>query len=474
MATTSKPVWAALRLGLALTLLWGSMASSQARAQAVPGGTLPPPYPLFPATNWWNADISGAPVDMKSAAFITHIGGGVSLRPDLGGDVSPGSTASYGMVYIVVPGTQPLETMAFDYATESDYGAPGRPAGYPIPVEAKTMPHWIEGGYPGNCDRTAPLSPCAGDDHMLIVDKDNRFLFELFHLRCLPAGSPTCNWSAGSGAIFSIDSNSRRPDTWTSADAAGLAILPGLIRYEEAYGSGPIKHAFRFTVQNSNGYVFPASHSAGSTSGALPMGTRLRLKPGTAVTSTDPGFLKIVQAMKTYGLIVADNGSNMYVQGTYDNRWNNGILNPAFGALHASDFEVIQLGWRPPLGPLKLVTLAPCRILDTRQSPGSLGGPALSAGVPRTFSTAGQCSIPAGTKALFANVTVVGGASPGLIRLFAAHSGQSAASTLNFAAGQTRANNAVIWLSPEEALTALFEGVSGSAHLIIDVNGVFP
>ena len=138
-----------------------------------------------------------------------------------------------------------------------------------------------------------------------------------------------------------------RPDGWTSADAAGLAILPGLVRYDEAFGDQPIRHAFRFTVRSTNGYVFPASHDAGSTQGALPMGARLRLKGSKDLSSCAPATQRIFQAMKTYGLIVADNGTDMYISGTYDTRWNNDVLNPEFGSLSASDFEVVQLGWQP-------------------------------------------------------------------------------------------------------------------------------
>src|SRR5205814_3380773 len=134
---------------------------------------------------------------------------------------------------------------------------------------------------------------------------------------------------------------------WTSADAEGLAILPGLIRYDEVYGSAPIRHAFRVTVRSTNGYVFPGSHNAGSTSGALPMGARLRLKASRDISSFSEPLRRIFQAMKTYGLIVADNGSDMYISGTYDTRWDNDLLNPAFGAIKASDFEVVQLGWQP-------------------------------------------------------------------------------------------------------------------------------
>ena len=131
---------------------------------------------------------------------------------------------------------------------------------------------------------------------------------------------------------------------------AGLAILPGLVRYDEVFGASEIEHALRVTVRATNGYVYPASHRAGSTSAALPMGARLRLKASRNLTGFAPEVQKIFRAMQRYGLIVADNGSDMYISGTYDTRWNNGVLNPAFGALKASDFEVIALGYRP-VGP---------------------------------------------------------------------------------------------------------------------------
>ena len=226
--------------------------------------------------------------------------------------------------------------MTFDFDDESDTGAPGRPPGYPIPEQAKSEQRWIEGGLAGG-DPNAD-----GDRHMLIVDRDNRILFELFALQW--TGS---RWEAGSGATFPLDSNVRRPDGWTSADAAGLAILPGLVRYDEVFGTEPIRHAFRVTVRRTNGYVYPASHRAGSTSGALPMGARLRLKAGKDISGFPDPLRRVFQAMKTYGLIVADNGSDMYVSGTYDTRWDNDVLNPAFGAIKASDFEVVQLGWQP-------------------------------------------------------------------------------------------------------------------------------
>ena len=221
--------------------------------------------------------------------------------------------------------------------TFTAYGDESDPGPYPIPSEAITEFGWIEGGEPGNQDP-------GGDRHMLILNRSDNTLYEMGNVFYNGSG-----WEASGGAIFHVDTNDRRPDTWTSADAAGLAILPGLVRYDEANDLPEINHAFRFTVRATNSpYVFPASHQAGSTAGALPMGARLRLKSSVVISGTLPEYVqKMFRAMKRYGLIVADNGSDMYISGTYDTRWDNGVLNPAFAALHANDFEVVQLGWQP-------------------------------------------------------------------------------------------------------------------------------
>jgi hypothetical protein len=307
-----------------------------APAAGQPGGPLP--LPLFPPDNWWNVDISAAPVDPNSNAYIDFIGADTRLHPDFGGFENPPVT--YGLIYVSVPGSQPLVPVTFvEFGDESDDGAPGRPPGYPIPPAAKTQTGYIEGGLPGN-DLDAP-----GDRHMLLVDRDRRLLFELYHTFW---NGDLDRWEAGSGAVFPLDSNARRPEGWTSADAAGLAILPGLIRHDEVFGPDPIRHAFRFTVRRTNGHVWPASHTAGSTSGAPPMGTRLRLKAGKDLSGYPPEVRKIFQAMKTYGLLLADNGTDMYITGTHDARWDNDVLNPAFASLRTSDFEVVQLGWKPP------------------------------------------------------------------------------------------------------------------------------
>jgi hypothetical protein len=467
MATSSE------RLRIGLLAAAAGLLPAVARAQAVQGGPLPGPLPLFPATNWWNVNVTSAPVDANSAAILSWIGLTRGMHPDFGGDSSP-APASYGMPYVVVPGTQPLEPMAIDYASESDPGAPGRPAGYPIPVEAKTRSQWIEGGYPGNCDSSYAGSPCRGDKHMLVVDKDHRFLFETWNTRCLPAGSATCTWHAGSGAVFPLDSNARRPDGWTSADAAGLAILPGLVRYDEVASSAPIQHAFRFTLRDSNGYVFPASHVAGSNPNAPPLGLRLRLKASTDLSRFPASAQKIFQAMKTYGLVFADNGSDLYVQGTYDTSWDNGVLNPAFGSLHASDFEVVQLGWKAPVsstrGPMAFHVLSPCRVLDTRVAPGA---GALPPGGSRIVPVAAACGIPAGAGAVSANVAVVASGSGGL-SLYPGDSANPGTSTVSFSAGQSRSAAAILYLATDgTGGVGIANMSSGSNHFILDVNGYF-
>lgn len=283
---------------------------------------------LFPASNWWNQDISQAPVDSNSDAYLNFIGRSRTLHPDFG-------PPPYGIPYVGVGGAQARVPVQFtDYGDESDNGINGD-SGYPIPSEAATQPNFIEGAVPGGGS--------SGDRHLLVVDRDRFVLFELYATRWDAGAS---RWTAASGAIFDLTANGRRPDGWTSADAAGLAILPGLVRYDETMSGRDIGHAFRVTVRATNGDVWPASHRAGSTNGALPMGARLRLKSSVDLSRFSAPLQRIFRAMQVHGLIVADNGSDMYISGTMDARWNNDELNPAFAKLSASDFEVIQLGWR--------------------------------------------------------------------------------------------------------------------------------
>ena len=282
---------------------------------------------LFPDDNWWNLDISNAPVDPQSSAYIDYIGRTRTSHPDFG-------PPPYGIPYVGVGGSQPRVPITFTaYGSESDGGFGGE-AGYPIPAEAATQPNYVEGGVPGGGS--------SGDRHLLVVDRERWLLFELFAARWNASAQ---RWEAGSGAVFNLASNARRPEGWTSADAAGLAILPGLVRYDEAV-RGPIRHALRVTVRATNGYVWPASHRAGSSQGALPMGARLRLKTSKDLSPYPAYIRNVFRGMQTHGLIVADNGSDLYVTGAMDSRWNNSELNPAFRSLTADDFEVIQLGYR--------------------------------------------------------------------------------------------------------------------------------
>jgi hypothetical protein len=290
---------------------------------------------VFPVTNWWNVDISSAPLATQSAAMINWISGRTggnttatrAMHPDFG-------PPPYGIPYVVVDGTLPRVPVTFvEYGNQSDSGYGGL-SGYPIPVEARTQPNYIEGATAGG--------GTSGDRHMLLIDRDRWLLYETYATRWNASQS---RWEAGSGAIFNLNANDRRTEGWTSADASGMAIFPGLVRYDEVYGSNEITHAFRVTTRSTNGYVWPASHTAGSTAGAPPMGTRLRMKAGRDISSYPAQMQKIFRAMKKYGLIVVDNGSDMYVTGTMDGRWNNGVLNPAFHSLTADDFEVIELGW---------------------------------------------------------------------------------------------------------------------------------
>ncbi len=319
------------RLLVAHTLLFVCLSTFA----ATQGGPIPVPLPLFPPNNWWNTDVSAAPVDPGSSNFISFIGTTTALHPDWGGDVGNGTL--YGFPYIIVDGSQTKKTVVFiDYPDQSDgVGVPF----YPIPDEAITNYGWIEEGPAGNVDDRS-----RSDRHVLIVDSTSNTLYELYNV-----WFNGTNWEAASGAFFDMKTNNRRPDTWTSADAAGLAILPGLVRYDEVYGPNEITHSFRMTVSSTNGYVFPASHEAGTTSSALPMGSRLRLKSSTDISGFSADVQRIFRAFKKYGLIVADNGSNMYISGAYDNRWDMGVMNGALNLLHASDFEVVQLGWHPAI-----------------------------------------------------------------------------------------------------------------------------
>ncbi len=272
----------------------------------------------FPADNPWNQDISTLPVDPNSAALLASIGLTTGLHADFG---TVWNGAPNGIPYVVVSGTQTRVPVIFDYAGESD------PGPYPIPADAP-----IEGG---------PNS--TGDRHILILDRDNWKLYELFAAATADGGK---SWHAGSGAIFDLKSNALRPAGWTSADAAGLPIFPGLVRYDEAVELKEIRHALRFTcARTRRAYVSPARHFASSRTDATlpPMGMRVRLKATFDISGFTPEVQVILRAMKTYGMILADNGSNWYVSGAPDPRWNDDNLH-ALSRVKGSDFEVVRMG----------------------------------------------------------------------------------------------------------------------------------
>jgi hypothetical protein len=270
---------------------------------------------LFPADNIWHADVSKRPVHRQSRAYVASIGLTRRLHPDFGAGLLDGS--SFGIPINEVPAGQRAVKVTFDYADESD------PGPYPIPPNVK-----VEG---------APKP--GGDRHMILRDAARCRLYELYDAR--PRGG---GWHAGSGAVFDLRSNRLRPAGWTSADAAGLPIMAGLVRYDEV-ARGRIDHAIRITVPRSrNTYLWPARHAASSSADPAlpPMGLRLRLKAGVNISHLPRQARVVAQAMKTYGVIVADNGSPWFITGTADDRWNNDDLR-ALKAFTGASFEAVDV-----------------------------------------------------------------------------------------------------------------------------------
>ena len=297
---------------LLLPLLVGTVAlgGSSASALHLPGA---PRCPVFPRSNPWNQRVDSRPVAANSAQIINSIGAGTGLHADFGSGLWEG--APIGIPITVVGRRQPKSRVSFEYADESDRGP------YPIPRNVK-----IEGG-----------RSSTGDRHALIVDRSSCRLYELYAL--YPKGR---GWRAGSGAIWSLRSNKLRPAGWTSADAAGLPILPGLARQDEVK-RGVIDHALRFTVQRTRrAYVFPARHFASDSNDPSlpPMGLRLRLKASFDTRSYPRQARIVLEALKRYGMILADNGSPWFISGAPDPRWSNDQLR-TLGRVHGSDFEVV-------------------------------------------------------------------------------------------------------------------------------------
>ncbi|HUI82624.1 MAG TPA: hypothetical protein VL240_00275 [Candidatus Binatia bacterium] len=312
--------WLPLIVSLVVILI-STLSSAQSilcsRMGQGPEGSLNGFVP-FPASSLWNTNIASAPVDPNSAAIISFIGSSTPLHADFGAGLYDGQ--SMGIPYYVVPGNQPPVNINYTaYGDESD------PGPMPIPFNAP-----IE-GYP---------NPGNGDRHVLVIDKGNCWLYELYGAYLLNPGL----WNAGSGAVWDLTANEQRPYTWTSADAAGLPIFPGLVRYDEV-ASGHINHAIRMTLHYSKqAFTPPASHWAANSSNqyAAPMGMRLRLKASFDISGYPPDDQVILTALKQYGMIMADNGSSLFITGTPDNRWNNDNLS-LLRQVTASNFEVLLI-----------------------------------------------------------------------------------------------------------------------------------
>jgi len=291
---------AALTLVVAAGLTAGAAAPSAAPLPSAPA------CPVFPAGNVWNQDISALPVASDSDTLIAKIGLDTGLHPDFG------SYRGYGIPYNTVPGSQRKVTVRFDYSSQSDH------VGYPIPSRPR-----IEAG---------------SDHHMLIVNSGTCKLYEMWNVRHTRRG-----WRAGSGAVWKMTSNALRPDGWTSADAAGLPILPGLVRYPEV-AAGVIDHALRFTApQTRDAHIYPARHDAGSGSSASlpPMGLRVRLKASFDLSQLSPQARVVAVALQHYGMILADNGSPWYVSGVSNKQFSDDDLR-TLNRITGRDLEVVD------------------------------------------------------------------------------------------------------------------------------------
>jgi hypothetical protein len=294
-----------------------TLASSQPLTKA-------PNCPVFPTDNRWNQRVDALPAATNSNTIVNSIGRSDYLHPDFGSGKYNGGPI--GIPFRTVSGKQKKVPVTFDYGDESD------PGPYPIPPSVP-----IEGG-----------NKSDGDRHAIVVDRDNCKLYELYDAH---KGKGGRSWQAGSGAIFDLRSNDLRPETWTSADAAGLPILPGLIRYEE-FKKGEIDHAIRFTVERTRrAYVYPARHYASSDSDPdlPPMGMQMRLKASVDISGYPAQSRVVLRALQRYGMILADNGSNWYISGAPSSGWRNDDLH-RLQQITGDDFEVVDTSSLPTPG----------------------------------------------------------------------------------------------------------------------------
>lgn len=312
--------WAPCLSALAALALVSCSSAGESKEKVDPLTRLTPKLPagfqVFPADNPWNTDISKYPVHPNSANFLASVGLEKNLHPDFG---PPYQGRPSGIPFELVKGDQPKVPVTFSYPEESD------PGPYPIPENAM-----IEGG-----------GEAEGDRHVIVIDTDNAKLYELFHSFKVEGG-----WKADSGAIFDLKSNKLRPETWTSADAAGLPIFPGLVRYDEVMEKGEINHALRFTVRRTQrGYIHPATHWASSSKdpNLPPMGLRVRLRADYDISGFPKEVQVILTCLKKYGMLLADNGGDWFISGAPDPRWDVEALS-AIKRVKGKDLEVVDTG----------------------------------------------------------------------------------------------------------------------------------
>ena len=427
-------------------------AAPPVMAQPIPGTSCN----LFPADSIFNSDISSLPVNAQSATWTSNMTQHSNLHPDLGTVAQ-----QYGMPINVAPPPTTAVTPTFLYNSESDHPAEG------YPIDQNTL---IEGG---------PGAPSGSDRHALTLNKNLCKLYEIYNLQNFTNGTTP---SAGSGAVWDLSSNAMRPDTWTSADAAGLPMMPLLLRPDEIL-AGSITHAIRFTNHDSHGYIWPGSHQAGSSDPTLPpMGARFRLRASFDISRFSANTQVVLRAFQHYGLILADNGSDWFVNGTTDDWWGTApgdtVVNelksiPAnqFDAIDESGLQVTANSYAA-LQPVAsypsgvYTALPPHRVLDTRG-----GGGALGPGRTVDIAIGGLYSVPANATAVILNVTAVRESTAGFFTVLPRGAPLPTASNLNWVAGETVPNLVSVGLGIGGKVT-IFNGL-GTADAVVDLEGYF-
>ena len=437
------PGW--LAAGLLLAGAVSIAAAPSALAEPIPGTTCA----LFPTNSIFNTDISALPVNAQSTTWMGNMTQHANLHPDLG---TPAQL--YGMPINVAPPPTTGVTPTFGYDPESDHPAEG------YPIDQSTM---IEGG---------PGAPSGSDRHALTLNKNLCKLYEIYNLQNFTNGQTP---HAGSGAVWDLSSNAMRPDGWTSADAAGLPMLPLLLRPDEIL-AGSITHAIRFTTHCTHGYIWPGSHNAGSCDATFPpMGARFRLRAGYDISGFSANTQVVLKAFQHYGLLLADNGSDWYFGGSTDSWWGTTagdavvtelktIPAAQFDAVDESSLQVAANSYAaaPPV-PGVYTAVTPVRLLDTRTNGSTLGG-----GGSLNLTVAG---VPGNATAVVLNVTATNTSTAGFFTVFPTGFGRPTASNLNWSAHETVPNLVTAGLGSAGRVT-IYNGV-GSADAVVDLEGYY-